>query len=145
MTTSTMLEIMRIRWDQATGSTLTLDVAKKFLRSSVVHVETVDYNSGVVYSIADDTVTFTTDPEDTSGILYVYHALWSLQVSETTQKTINNELGVTWRSGLDSVSTSGVAKSSNELIKAFEAQYNDALDNVKIGNLGMTNIDLYYV
>lgn len=143
MTVETMVEIAQIKWDQATGSSLSPTTARKFLRTAVVHVESLDFPSDIEYSIADGLLTFTSEPSDVSGLLYVYKALLDLQVSDVGQKVANNEIGLNWRSGMDSISSVGAGKAASALIASFEKQYNDALSLAKLGELGMTDIDLY--
>jgi len=138
-----IVELIQIKWDQATGSTLNPDRIKKFLRSAVVHVESIDFPSGITYDISNHDLVFNTEPSNESSLLYVYKTLIDIHISETGSKVANNEIGVNWRSGLESVSSVGAGKVASDLLISLQKQYDDTLAAIKIGSLGMTNIDLY--
>lgn len=138
-----MIELVRLKWNQASGSTLDPNLAKKNLVSAVIHVESIDYSSGVVYVAGVDSITFDSEPSDAMGMLYVYKALSDIQLSEVNKKLNSNELGVNWKSGMDSVNTANATKTSEKLLDAFQSQYNNALESITINGGSMTVVDLY--
>ena len=143
MNVSTMLDLIKTRYSGMGGTEIETSVAKEFLRSAVVYVESFDYSSNYGYSISNNDISFSAEPSDMVGMLYVLRALLEISSSDTVAKVSNNEIGVNWRSGMDSVSSSGAGKIATNIIESLKDEYSKALKSAKIKSLGMTNISLY--
>lgn len=130
-------------WRQNTSAEITKDVARKYFSNAVVHVETLAYRKGNTYSIVNDIITFTSTPTDISYLLYVYKALEMLARAVLSDDVNDSKLGISWRSGMETISTSTAGKIKQELFKEFASQYKDAWNDAKIAGHSPERIDIY--
>lgn len=131
------------KWEQTTGSVLDQNDVIKTLIQAVLHVENFDFPNNVSYSISNDQIEFTSPIPVESAMLYIYKSLMILYQADVSQKVSDNEIGISWKSGMESMSTSGAGKVSQQIMKEFKDDYIKSLSRAKIKNMGATSIDLY--
>lgn len=137
------IKMIKDLWRQDTSATVTTDVAQRYFVKAVYHVETLDYRQNNTYSVQNDTVTFTTTPSDTSYLLYVYKALEMMSKAILSDDINDSNLGIAWRSGMDSISTATAGKIKEGLYSGFKDQYKDALTAAKLGSHTPDRISIY--
>jgi hypothetical protein len=142
-TNEEMIEMVRELWRQETSLTLDNDVVEMYFRSAVRHVETFDYPQDNEYTIGVDKVTFSTTPSNTSYMLYAYKTCDLIQVAALNGKISDKKLGISWRSGMESISTSTAGKIQEAIKSDFKAQYKDALNTAKIRSHTPSRVDIY--
>lgn len=141
-----MINIIIQQWSQTSGSTLNPNTAMRFLIKAVTHVEAIDYpnTEGYTYTITDDGITFSAEPSNAMAMLYVLKSLEDIQRQEISTNVANNKLGTNWKSGMDSVNTTGATKASQALLEDYKDIYKKALNRVKINGLSYSQIGIYY-
>ena len=130
-------------WRQDATATITVDVAKKYFTNAVIHVETLDYRAGNTYSIINDTITFSTTPSDISYMLYVYKALDMMANAILNDEVNDSELGISWKSGMENISTATAGKIKKDLYDKFSKQYTDAKNTAKLASHTPERSDIY--
>jgi hypothetical protein len=143
LTVDTSIEMIRELWRQNSTSTVTIDVAKRYLTNAVIHVETLDYRQDNTYSITNDTITFTTTPTDISYMLYVYKALDMMANAIFSDEIDDDELGISWKSGMENISTATAGKIKKDLYDRFAKLYKDALNTAKLASHQSARSDIY--
>lgn len=139
-----MVNMIIRKWNlSGADSTLNNEIADKFLTDAVREVENFDFPSGTDYIVANESVTFPDEPSDDIGLLYVYCALKNIQQAYS-QNLMDNSVGITIKSGLESVSTSGASNLYSKIKEDFEKKYQSLLNIMKIRKqTNSTLIDLY--
>lgn len=142
MDRAVIVELIKSRWETDSGDTISDTLILKHLKSAVPHVE-LDYNSGLVYTITNSGIQFSTEPTSEVGMLYVLKTLSNIQTAILHSKISSGEIGMSWRSGMDSASTTSLADSAMKISSDFKSEYKNALEKVKINNHSPSRIDLY--
>jgi hypothetical protein len=138
-----MVTMIQELWRHDTSLTIDKDIVEMYFGHAVRHVETFDYPKDNEYAIVTDKITFTTTPSNISFMLYAYKALELIQAAALNGEISDNKLGVSWRSGMESISTSTAGK-IKELIKTdFQKKYRDALNRARIRGHQPTRFDIY--
>jgi len=140
---SESIKMVQELWRQDTSATLTKDVAQRYFSNAVVHVETIDYRQNNTYTIVNDDIAFTTVPSDISYLLYVYKTLDMLARAVLSDDVNDSKLGISWRSGMDSISTSTAGKIKQGLFKEFSSQYKSTLISAKLASHTPERTSLY--
>ena len=143
MTISEITDTIDALWKEESATDLELSTILKYLKISIRHVENIDYPKGNTFSVSGNTIVFDTTPTDASCMLYIYYTLKAMGQALVNGKLLDDKLGVTWRSGMESMSTSAAANVSKEILASFKDTYVSALKRVKINTLTITEIDLY--
>jgi len=100
----------------------------------VIFVETLDYRKENVYTATNDNVVFATTPTDTSYLLYIYKALELMSRAIVSDDINDSNLGIAWRSGMDSMSTATAGRIKESLYKGFKTQYKEVLTTAKLNS-----------
>lgn len=137
------IKMIQELWRQDSGATVTADVAKIYFHKAVIRVETLDHRKGNTYTVTNSNVTFTTTPTDTSYLLYIYKALELMSRAIVNDDINDSNLGISWRSGMDSMSTATAGRIKENLYKSFKGQYKEALDTVKLNSHTPERLDIY--
>ena len=137
------LKMIQELWRQSTTSQLTKDVAKRYFSNAVVHVETLDFRQNNTYAITNDSIVFSTTPSDTSYLLYVYKALDFLATAVLSDDVNDSKLGISWRSGLETISTATAGRIKQDLYKQFTKQYIDARTKAILAGQTPQRLDIY--
>lgn len=137
------VQFVRDLWRQDSTATITADVAKKYFSKAVIHVESIDYRKSNTYTITNDNVEFTTTPTDTSYLLYIYKALELMSKALLNDDVDDSNLGISWRSGMDSISTATAGRIKKELYGTFKDQYKEALISAKLNSHTPARSNLY--
>ena len=138
-----IIDFITDKWEQTSGSVLDQNAVIKTLIQAVLHVENFDFPNNVSYSVSNDQIEFTDPIPVESAMLYIYKSLMILYQSDVSQKVSDNEIGISWKSGMESMSTSGAGKVSQQIMKEFKDDYIKSLSRAKIKNMSATSIDLY--
>ena len=139
----TSIEMIRELWRQNSSSTVTVDIAKRYLTNAIIHVETLDYRAGNTYSVLNDTITFTTTPTDISYMLYIYKALDMMANAIFSDEIDDDELGISWKSGMENISTATAGKIKKDLYDRFAKMYINALNKANLASHTPARIDIY--
>lgn len=137
------LKMIQELWRQNTGAEITKDVAQRYFSNAVVHVETLDYRQNNIYTTVNDVITFTSVPTDISFILYVYKALEMLARAVLSDDVNDSKLGISWRSGMETISTATAGRIKQGLFKEFYSQYKNAWESAKMASHTPERIDIY--
>lgn len=137
------IKMLRELWRQNASAILSMDVARRYFSNAVVHVETLDYRQNNTYDIVNDIIAFTSTPTDISYILYVYKSLDMLSTAILSDDVNDSNLGISWRSGMDSISTATAGRIKQQLFKQFSDQYKSALSTAKMASHTPERINLY--
>lgn len=136
-------------WSQGTDTALKPDVEIDFLKDAIDHVEALDYPNSNTYSdVSGDSYMFEFDttPSAASELLYVYKALEFIQLSRIGKQILSEGLGISFKSGIDSISTIQAAKENGVRLTNFAELYENALNKAVQNNESpITIIDLYAV
>ena len=135
-----LVDRLKLLWGELTDTELPQSVAHKFLYSAVDEVEGVDFPSDTQYHW-DDTnakIVFDTEPSIASQVLYVYKALILLGQSKEGRAIMDGG-GITWRSGVNSISTDGQSIAFRDRRKQIVNIYNDLLGRARLNKL---NVDI---
>lgn len=137
------IKMIQELWRQDANATITADVAKIYFYKAVIYVETLDYRKENVYTATNNNVEFTTTPTDTSYLLYVYKALELMSRAIVNDDISDSNLGIAWRSGMDSMSTATAGRIKESLYKSFKGQYKETLDVAKLNSHTPERTNLY--
>ncbi len=137
------IKMIQELWRQDTSSTITADVAKIYFHKAVMHVETLDYRKENTYSVTNSNVVFTTTPTDTSYLLYIYKALELMSRAIVSDDINDSNLGIAWRSGMDSMSTATAGRIKQTLYEGFKKQYKEVHDTAKLNSHTPERSNLY--
>jgi hypothetical protein len=137
------IKMIQELWRQDTNATITVDVAKIYFAKAVIYVETLDYRKENIYTSTNNNVVFTTTPTDTSYLLYIYKALEIMSKAIVSDDINDSNLGIAWRSGMDSMSTATAGRIKESLYKSFKGQYKEVLDTAKLNSHTPGRADLY--
>lgn len=128
------IKMIQELWRQDSNATVTADVTKIYFYKAVIYVETLDYRKGNIYTATNNNVAFTTTPTDTSYLLYVYKALELMSRAIVSDDINDSNLGIAWRSGMDSMSTATAGRIKESLYKGFKKQYGEVLTTAKLNS-----------
>jgi len=138
-----MVQMVTELWRQETTLTIDKDTVEMYFKSAVRHVETFDYPKSIEYTLGVDNVIFDTQPSNISLMLYAYKTLDLIITAALNGQISDNKLGISWRSGMESVSTSTAGK-IKEIIKTdFHKKYKKALNKAKIRSHTAGRTDIY--
>ena len=137
------IKMIQELWRQDSNATVTADVTKIYFYKAVIYVETLDYRKGNAYTATNNNVVFTTTPTDTSYLLYVYKALELMSKAIISDDINDSNLGIAWRSGMDSISTATAGRIKEGLYKSFKTQYKEALVIAKLNSHTPGRVNLY--
>jgi len=138
------LQIMKDLWRKDTSYELTDALAKKYFKTALYHVENIDYPKDNDWTVGgDETITFTTVPANSSYMLYIYKGLDDLLFATINGSLQDEKIGVSWRSGMDSISTSTAGKIQKSMSDDFSKRYADALLAIKIKGQTAWRYDMY--
>ncbi|MHA1952335.1 MAG: hypothetical protein ACW96U_00095 [Candidatus Heimdallarchaeaceae archaeon] len=139
----TSLKMVQDLWRQDSNSTVSVDTAKKYFSRAVYHVEYIDYSQSNIFTVSNDQVTFTSTPSDISYMLYVYKALEFIARAFLSDDINDSDLGVSWRSGMETISTATAGRIKQSLSKEFVEQYKNALSKAKLKSHSPERINIY--
>jgi len=138
---------IRRLWNLGTDTNLEPDMEIEFLKDAVDHVEAFDYPKNITWSLVGSDsymITFSETPSAASQLLYVYKALEMIQLSNIGKQILSDGLGISFKSGIDSVSTIQAAKENGVRLQNFKNMYDEALNKTIQNNEDpVTLIDLY--
>jgi len=137
------IKMIQELWRQDANATITADVAKIYFAKAVIHVEALDYRQSNVWTATNNNVEFTTTPTDISYLLYIYKALDFMSKALLNDDVDDSNIGIAWRSGMDSISTATAGNIKKDLYKTFKDQYDDALVAAKLGSQTPARSDIY--
>lgn len=141
---SDALQLMKDLWRRDTSYELTDELAKKYFKTAVFHVETIDYPQDNEWTVNENNdITFTTTPANSSYMLYVYRGLDDLLVATISGRLEDGKLGVSWRSGMETISTATAGRIQSGMSAEFSKRYKDALMAVKIKGQSIWRYDIY--
>ena len=144
LTETDALQLMKDLWRKDTSFELTDELAKKYFKTAVFHVETIDYPQDNEWEVGDDnTITFSTTPSNSSYMLYIYRGLDDLLVATITGRLEDEKLGVAWRSGMETISTATAGRVQKSMSDDFSQRYKDALMKVKVRGQTIWRYDIY--
>ena len=144
ITETDALQLMKDLWRKDTSYELADDLAKKYFKTAVFHVETIDYPQDNEWSVgAENTITFSTIPSNSSYLLYIYRGLDDLLVATITGRLEDEKLGVAWRSGMETISTATAGRVQKSMSDDFSQRYKDALMKVKVRGQTIWRYDIY--
>ena len=145
MTVDEMVETIGRKWSLSSPTSLSSDIIKLYLKDAVLQVENVDYSTNTDYTIdANGDVTFDTEPADGVSMLYIFCALAELQKAYIKDLLDDGSIGVTVRSGMESVSSSAASGLHSKMTQDFEKQYLNILNRYKINDASNSAIIKVY-
>jgi hypothetical protein len=137
------IKMIQELWRQDSNATISVDVAKVYFAKAVIFVESLDYRKENIYTSTNNNVVFTTTPTDTSYLLYVYKALELMSRAIVNDDIDDSNLGLSWRSGMDSMSTATAGRIKENLYRSFKGQYKEALNTAKLNSHTPERANLY--
>lgn len=137
------IKMIQELWRQDTTAAIPADIAKTYFAKAVIHVEALDYRKDNVWTATNNNVVFTTTPTDTSYLLYVYKALEFMSKAIISDDINDSNLGIAWRSGMDSISTATAGRIKQSLYEGFKTQYDGALTTAKLNSHTPERSNLY--
>ncbi len=142
-TVQEMVDMVQDLWRQDTDSTLDEDIVYRYFRQSVRLVETFDFPRDNEYVVTLDTITFSTVPSNVSQGLYALKTLTLISNAILNGDVQDSDIGVSWRSGMESVSTSTAGQIKKSINDGFHETYKSALAKAKISGHTPTRFDIY--
>jgi hypothetical protein len=137
------IKMIQELWRQDTTATVTSDIAKTYFAKAVIHVEALDYRKENVWTSTNNNVVFTTAPTDISYLLYIYKALELMSRAIVSDDINDSNLGIAWRSGMDSMSTATAGRIKQTLYEGFKKQYEEVLTTAKLNSHTPERSNLY--
>jgi len=145
MTVDTMVNMIVRKWNlSGYGSQLDSTLAKQYLIDSVYQVEAVDCRTSNAFTVNGNDITFDDEPSDKMGMVYVYCTLNQLENAYIHGMLDDGDIGVTIKSNMESVSSSGSAKAHMAMAQSFANQYKNILAQCKISRLNNSPIVKIY-
>ena len=140
----TALQLMKDLWRKDTTYELSGPYSKKYFKTAVFHIETIDYSQSNEWTMdGEDNITFTTTPSNLSFMLYIYKALDDLLQAGINGKLQDDRMGVSWRSGMDTISTATAGRIESGMSGEFSKRYKDALTAAKIKGQTIWRYDIH--
>lgn len=143
LNTDESIKMIQELWRQDANATITVDVAKVYFAKAVIFVESLDYRKENIYTSTNNNVVFSTTPTDTSFLLYVYKALELMSRAVVNDDIDDSNLGLSWRSGMDSMSTATAGRIKENLYKSFRGRYQEVLNTAKLNSHTPARSDIY--
>jgi hypothetical protein len=76
-------------------------------------------------------------------MLYVYKALDMMANAIFSDEIDDDELGISWKSGMENISTATAGKIKKDLYDRFAKLYKDALNTAKLASHQSARSDIY--